>query len=213
LLDVSCVKAELFEHCGKRGILSHDYKTQKRFRTCDAHCLHRSGEKISSKTLTPGGHIYTERIAPTFMGIREHVPEKCSLSMVKMIIIDYLTRNDDRHAGNFGFYINSSGFIYDMLPLYDHGMCFNYGGWDISLFKWDGNLESFHKEMLEKVASTYPLELGKVLYRAERPEFATIFEEFDGIGEFAAERLDYARRIKTICDCLQANKRSRLLDS
>jgi hypothetical protein len=57
LLDVSCVKVELFEHCGKPGILSHDYKTQKRFRTCDAHCLHRSGEKISSITLTIKGYL------------------------------------------------------------------------------------------------------------------------------------------------------------
>lgn len=44
-----------------------------------------------------------------------------------MLVVDYLLANTDRHAGNWGFFMNAStGDVSKMHPLFDHNNAFNF---------------------------------------------------------------------------------------
>lgn len=74
----------------------------------------------------------------------------CQKDLDTMLAIDYLTLNDDRHWGNFGFLRDSSTLAFkDMAPIFDNGNTLWYNQYKININK------PFHSYMAQPFSSTH----------------------------------------------------------
>jgi len=130
LLGVDCVEVERYVLDGKVGILSHDFKRDKRARYLDGYEIKHD---ISLKTLEP------------------YVQKETLKKILDMIIFDALIKNFDRHPGNITFKLSARSAILDIVPLYDHGACFYEGQTEKTFFCWDTSKEQTHYQLIERI--------------------------------------------------------------
>ena len=129
------------------------------------------------------------------MGIKDVVP-----FLDKMIALDYIIANEDRHFNNFGVLRNAETLEWlGMAPVYDSGSSFGYDKMPVQIYaERDIICKPFrksHTEQLKLVSSFKWIDFEKLSDVRE-----LIFETFamEGASEYADEA-----RVKAICDITQ----------
>lgn len=102
LFGIRCCVASKEVYNGKECIMSHFYKDGN-FISCR--------KLINSNDLNKFNNLFNMKY------LKDNVGDSAVSDFVKMIFIDYLTRQEDRHINNFGFIENR------MYPLFDNGRC------------------------------------------------------------------------------------------
>ena len=82
------------------------------------------GGLLNQDALREGKTVYGEPEEMSFQGLRPFLPPTAVQGLLQMMFLDCITDNTGRHGSNFLFAIDERQAITEMLPLYDHGRCF-----------------------------------------------------------------------------------------
>ena len=140
-LNISCAKIEVGELFGQHGCISYDCSDEKRYRVADGYSLYRCDLLFNNSRKDSKNREYDSGIEISFKGLLPYVSEETEIDLVKMMFLDCLVQNSDRHPGNYSFFINFQRALCGLMPLYDHGHSLFESYRDISLFPYEGFME------------------------------------------------------------------------
>jgi hypothetical protein len=94
-----------------------------------ADSLLRFGELLNLKESRGEKMVYGSPVEMSFQGLLPYLSVEAELGLVKMMFFDCITGNPGRHESNYMFSVDNRRTISGLLPLYDHGLCFQELGY------------------------------------------------------------------------------------
>ena len=178
-LDIPCAKIEVGFLFGKFGCISHDCNNERRHRTSNGDSLFRCDALFNNKRSDTNGVIYDSPLEISFMGLIPYVSKETEIDLIKMMFLDCIMFNPDRHGGNFSFYINRCRAISGLMPLYDHGLCMRSDLRDVSLFPYEGRFEPSFAELFRRINADYPEFVSMMMKRVQSDEFNGLLNKLE----------------------------------
>lgn len=186
-LDIPCAKTERVNMFGVEGTLSHNFKTDPGIIYCPADSLYikSGGFTYESKDTNENS---LGRLSKLSMEAVKEMPS-VEDSVVKMLFLDCLVSNRDRHGNNWELMMNKEAEVIGLAPLFDHGMSFENSfsaDFDYCMVPWaDGEMELKHFDMFEKLSREYPDNIEGLLLKCSEVE----------LNDFAAGRFAVMKEI------------------
>jgi len=185
-LFIKCARIEVGELFGKHGCLSYDCSDEKRYRVADGYSLHRCDVLFNNSRIDSINREYKNGIEISFKGLLPYISGEVEIDLVKMMFLDCLLKNSDRHPGNYSFYINFQRGLCGLMPLYDHGHSLFESYRDISLFPYEGftelPFERLYKLLIDNHYDVIENLLNKIK-TAEAKELLSKLQCYDFINE------------------------------
>ncbi|MCL1802194.1 MAG: hypothetical protein FWG30_00920 [Eubacteriaceae bacterium] len=106
------------------GCISLDVRSGYTDKIILADSLQWSGDLLKLRESSESERVYGRPSEMSFQGLLPFLTYEAELGLVKMMYFDCITDNPGRHESNYMFSIDSRGAINSLLPLFDHGLCF-----------------------------------------------------------------------------------------
>jgi len=195
-LEIPCAKIEVGELFGKFGCLSYDCNTERRHRISDGDSLYRCDTLFNNKRSDTNNVVYDSPVELSFKVLCQYITKETESDLLKMMFLDCLVLNPDRHGGNYSFYINRQRAISGLMALYDHGLCMRSDLRDVSLFPYEGRLEMTFAELFKSISSDYPGFAVSMMEKVKSDGFKLLLTELN-CYEFIQNRIDKFDTIMT----------------
>jgi len=178
-LGISCATIEVGSLLGRFGCISYDCNTERRHRISDGDSLYRCDKLFNDKKSDSNNTIYDSPIEISFRGLLPYVTKDTEIDLVKMMFLDCLMLNPDRHGGNYSFYINKQRAISGLMPLYDHGLCMRADLRDVSLFPYEGRTEPSFIDLFRSIRKDYPEFINGMMSKVFSADFAVLLKKLE----------------------------------
>ena len=189
-LGISCARVMVGEMFGKVGCLSHRMDGTLRYRVSDGYSLHRCDQLFNNEKPDSDGLVYDSNVELSFKGLLPYVSEETATSLIRMMFLDCIIKNCDRHPGNYSFYINWQRIICQLAPLYDHGLSLGSASRDTSLFPYEGMGELSFKDLFSVLRENHIEIVGPLLERLLGDNFSELLKKL-WCEQFILDRLEF----------------------
>jgi hypothetical protein len=194
-LNIACARIEVGELFFKYGCLSYDCSDEKRYRIADGYSLFRCDLLFNNFQKDSKDQEYKNGLEISFKGLLPYISKQTEVELIKMMFLDCLIKNSDRHPGNYSFYINFQRVLCGLMPLYDHGHSLFESYRDISLFPYEGFAELPFDDLYRLLIKNHSEIVNDLLDKMKTAEAKELLIKLE-CYEFIWERLKNFQTLK-----------------
>lgn len=136
-----------------------------------ADVTHNGNYYISWEMLVPGYvYTYAEELAVDFtlQGLSKVLPSEAAVTLLRLVFIDCITKQSDRHAGNLAVYRNSTGNVCGLYPAFDNVAALT-GSYSNNCLLGRDNCRSYtHREMYNYLSTLGSMQSVYEYYTSEQ---------------------------------------------
>ena len=191
ILEIPCAKVIVGELFGGGGCISFDVSRTSEYRVLVGSDLYLCGGLLNLEQSQVGDLVYDDPDEMSFLGLRPYLPANAETDMVRMMFFDCVTMNGGRHSDNYSFEVDARCAIRGMLPLYDHGWCFQehrFMGRGSS-FPYFGRRGFLFEDLYVNIKRDYPELVAALASKARSDEFRETATKLE-IYDFITQRVD-----------------------
>jgi len=188
-LEIPSAQIEVGLLFDKFGCLSYDCNLERRHRASDAESLYRCDTLFNNAKSDSVNRVYDSPLELSFSSLCQYITDDTKNELIRMMFLDCLVLNTDRHGGNYGFFINKHRAISGLMPLYDHGLCMRADLRDVSLFPYSGIQESSFIELFSNLVKEHLSVVEPLLNKIQSDDFKSLVSDLK-CSEFILDRVD-----------------------